>query len=1021
MRTNVLISRISRLVETVGESGEGALLADEYATAVNKANTRLEAVIAAADAKSISDAIRLLNEEPPLLEEISTLDFFQLQDWESLCDMNGWKNPPKIDKRMVERAVELGETKDAIAPFLSMYKKAIRVNNVRLAVKSLRRLSDLDHSQDWSRNLRQAEKQLQTAIVAEFEKALSDGQKDSCDRLAQELLDGAWLDGLTAKGVDELREYRAKREAAKRDTEGRENIAILRKCLNEKWDRKLAFSMIRSIDGFVEQKWTIPEEDRGVVEDCRLRCAKEFEEEEAEKLWREANEKLHKAIQTENCEDIRAALALPVFLDRDPMSDMLSQAHAILEHAEAARRRKTLQIVVFSFLCVMSALGVSGWWLKQKLFENRCADETEKLAYLEEQARKKPRYAIDTMASLLRKLKSGDPKVYNHPKVIQFEARLAALVSENNARTNRIAVELAELERMKAQAWSAGVESASVTGRIGKVESLLAKDDNEYEVRFLEVKNSWIDHAESLERERRNRATKFQATLVSHLNAMSGRLRKELAKADLKKEVENCKASLEEWKSIHSKYAEESAAGLAEAEKTFQEALDEQCAYTNALGKLDSSKDAIQLIEARNELIQSFSQYPEIKQLKPLEVGIEKIKDALSPQPALLKTYIKSIEGGVSKEEFDNFIKESVSVIADSPEYYSVYGLVGNDDLNRKIGAVSKGKPDIDKPSYETSWKVTCNDGLLLSMNKRTLVKEMRGGGSGVTAFLMPSSDEMRTVVEIANRSNLSMSTFENEILRLIGNHLLKSHAKGYLEAEEKYAKYYNPVRGWWSPYRRVQFLAWYMRWLREDLKVMPEDREISRWYEELERLAGEVKVDDIDESLAWICIWDDRIKRRTIECARLLNRMPADWVARYRAAKAVNREFSSIDGWKIMYAGKVKFDPLDPSYDKNPGAIRLSHPGVAADHPLYVLRMIGERLTLVRAFEPAKNVPWRKCVETERSKEGYVFGEPLYHVFAKGKFIDVQIELTELAKRAKVDVADARISQIPLFGNGGE
>ena len=235
MRTNVLISRISRLVETVGESGEGALLADEYATAVNNANRRLEAVIAAADAKSISDAIRLLNEDPPLLEEISTLDFFQLQDWESLCDMNGWKNPPKIDKRMVERAVELGETKDAIAPFLSMYKKAIRVNNVRLAVKSLRRLSDLDHSQDWSRNLKQAEKQLQTAIVAEFEKALSDGQEDSCDRLAQELLDGAWLDGLTAKGVDELREYRTKREAAKRDTEGRENIAILRKCLNEKY------------------------------------------------------------------------------------------------------------------------------------------------------------------------------------------------------------------------------------------------------------------------------------------------------------------------------------------------------------------------------------------------------------------------------------------------------------------------------------------------------------------------------------------------------------------------------------------------------------------------------------------------------------------------------------------------------------------------------------------------------------------------------------------------------------------
>ena len=165
MRTNILISRIARLVETAGNAGDGAALAEEYAAAVKKANARLEAVMAAADAKVVSDAIRLLSEDPPLLEEVSALDFYQLQDWESLCDMNGWTIPPKIDKQMMERAVELGETKDAIAPFLSMYKKAVRVNNVRLAVKSLRRLADLDHSQNWGGNLKQSERQLQTLIL----------------------------------------------------------------------------------------------------------------------------------------------------------------------------------------------------------------------------------------------------------------------------------------------------------------------------------------------------------------------------------------------------------------------------------------------------------------------------------------------------------------------------------------------------------------------------------------------------------------------------------------------------------------------------------------------------------------------------------------------------------------------------------------------------------------------------------------------------------------------------------------
>ena len=109
MRSNVLISRICRLIETAGSSGNGSALAEEYASAVAKANARLESVIAAVDAKSISDAIRLISEDPPLLEEVSTLDFFQLQDWDSLCDMNGWRIPPKIDKQMMERAVDIGE------------------------------------------------------------------------------------------------------------------------------------------------------------------------------------------------------------------------------------------------------------------------------------------------------------------------------------------------------------------------------------------------------------------------------------------------------------------------------------------------------------------------------------------------------------------------------------------------------------------------------------------------------------------------------------------------------------------------------------------------------------------------------------------------------------------------------------------------------------------------------------------------------------------------------------------------
>ena len=148
---------------------------------------------------------------------------------------------------------------------------------------------------------------------------------------------------------------------------------------------------------------------------------------------------------------------------------------------------------------------------------------------------------------------------------------------------------------------------------------------------------------------------------------------------------------------------------------------------------------------------------------------------------------------------------------------------------------------------------------------------------------------------------------------------------------------------------------------------------------------------------------------------------MPADWVERYRTIKASRKEFAIIEGWKVTYAGKVKFDPLDPSYEKDPAGIFVSVPGVAADHPLYALRKINGKVTLVRAFEPGKNSPWRKCAEMERTKAGYVLGEPLYHVFAKGKFIDVQEELSEIAKRAGIGKSDSQLVNIPLFSNGGQ
>ncbi len=1014
MRSSVLISKINRLIETAGESGDGAALAEEYAEAVNKANRRLDAVIAAVDAKAISDAVRILSEEPPLLEEVSTLDFFQLQDWINLCDMCNWKTPPKIDKQTMERAVEIGETKDAIAPFLSMYKKAVRVNNVRLAVKSLRRLVELDHSQDWSRNLKQAEKQLQGLIVEEFRKAKAAEEEEKCEQLAQELLDGVWVEGLLADGVEEVKTYREKREADEREVKGKENIAILKKCREGAWDRKKVSALLQSIDNLCEKGWKIPDDGQEVVTGCRVRCAQELEQEEVARRWREVNEQLHAAIQKEDCEAIRAALSVPEFLDRDPIEDMLRQAQEILEHAQVARRRKVLQIVVAAFFAVSAVVGLSGWWLKQKVFAGHCADEVAKLTYLEKQAKEKPRAAIQGLSASLAKLKAQEPEVYADPKINQFETRLVAIINENNSRTNQIVLALNDLEKMRQSGWAEGTGNASITNRIRQVETLLKKDDGDYRARLLVVKNSWLDVVEKKEKEARERASKFQATLVSHLKVVTERLRKEVAREGLRAEVANAVASLKEWKRLHSQFAEELGAELTKVEKAFNEALAEQCAYTNAIGKLCRANDAIEVVKARQELIEYHGNYPEVKVLRPLEVTEGDIRDVLSPEPVAVKAYLEREKGGISQSEFETFIKESVSSIAEAPCYYSLYGMVWRGDGTMQIRAISQGKPTVEKPSYETAYKITAEKGSLLSFYKKSVREDIKSR-SEVELFLMPSSVELRKIVGLTKRSKLTMSEFEREILLLIDGHLEEAHKNNYVKNQEQYLKLNNPIKDWYSPYRRVQVLFWYMRWLKEDLRVMPNDREITRWYDELERLIDTVVVDDVDESLAWICLWDDGVKARTRECAELLSQIPSNWVDCYKELKNSKREFAAIRGWKVLSAGKVEFDPLDPNYVKNPSGIYATTPGVKADHPLYALRRIDEKLRLVRAFEPGKESPWRKCQAIENTKDGYILGEPLYHVFANGKFIDVEDELAVLEKRA-----GASSKNIPLFSNKG-
>ena len=1010
MKSTILISRIMRVIETEGAVGEGASLAEEYSAAVRQVNSRLEAVQTSIDAKQVSDAVRMMEDAPRLLDEVGTLDFNQLPDWDVLCARNNWAPPLKLDKALLERVLMLNESTEVVEPFLRMYRRAVRTNNNKLAVQSLRRLVQIDHSQNWKVNLVQAEEAVQKQLVSDFRAAKTAGSIEEMDRLAQELVETNWSEPPASKGTEEIRSYIVEKEAKQRNVEGAEDVSIIRRCMSENWNRPLAFSMLQAVDGLVEKGFVLPVADRDVVDSCRRRCADEMEAEEKERRWKELCENLHAAIQREDTSAIRDVLSAPEFLDREPDPELIMQAQLVIQHEEAAKKRKMAQISACAMAGLLAILGVSGWWLKQKLFNDRCEGEAIKLAALQKGA-----HAVDRLTEALRRLREDAPEVYADPRVNVFDGKLKTMRAQMNSRTNEIYTIIAELRALQDAKWGDNVDS--VTSRIERVESLLTKDDDGLRADFLKLKSSWSDHYEEVATANRSTATKFHEMLVSHLNVVAEQLKSQLISEKLEKEVASCKASVDEWKRVHSQHAPSLEGEVDEAEKALCEAENLQRNLQEALARLKAAKDAKEYLEARKALVEFYSCYPFVKVIGEHPVSAEDAAAVAGKTSPEQKAYENLLTVGVEESVFKSFLTDSVISLAEIPSYYSLYGVYIQGGSRESYFCVSKGKPQIKKPSYGANYQI---DGELLDFAKGEMVQQIsRKTNYGKPRYIsLAPSDEIKNVVDLAGQSNITINKFEHEIVNLIAGHLKVAGEKDFLKNEvEIYGNQYDFANGRYPAIRRVQLLQLYFTWLKDDLKLMPQDGAFTRWFDKVENLAQSVRVDNVPEDLTWTCMKENRVRQRNSDCARLLQQMASQkFIEEYRAWKSARFELRRLNEWNIEYAGSISYDPYNSWWMKDHSVVIPSTlANVKKDHPLYVLRRENGKLVLKRALVPNKNgSQW--AMASGSTKTDCVSGDPLFQITEDGKCIDPEAEIAKILKGISEKTAKQFIGKIPLF-----
>ncbi len=1007
MKSSILIARIMRVIETDGQIGDGAGLADAFSEAVKAVNARLEAVHDAEASQQVSEAVRLMEDPPRLLDEINVLDFNRLPDWDALCERNGWQKPTPFDSSLLEKVLMLSESKAVSEPFLKMYRKATLTNNNLLAARALRRLVEVDHSQNWEANLVQVEATIQRELAEQFKAAQDTGDEDAKDRIAREMFETNWRKKPTGGAIADIKDYWEGKESRRREAEGRENLTLLQRCRDENWNRGLAFSMIRAIDVLTENGWQVPENEQELVDECRRRVADEMEAEEREHRWKACCEALHSAIQREDTAAIREALAAPEFLDHEPSEDLLRDAQCVIQHEEAERRRKMMRIAVCSLLALVAVLSLSGWWLRQKLFSMRCEGEAAKLAELADGA-----HAIDRIGEALRRLETDEPEVHADPRVNVYEGKLKTMIAENLARTNELTDILVSLGAFQDAQWTN--VNDSVTQQLARAESLLTADDADYRTRLLKLKASYSDYLATGEAARRDKGMVRFEPLMARMRNLATQLVDNVTEESQDKVVAVCKADLADWRADYGRLLPEQDGRLTEVEKELADAEQKQKNVREALVKLKNAQTAPEILEARQALLEFYSSFSAIKRLAPNPVDVATAREVLTGTTAAQRGFASTVKVGIAPDKFKVFLEENVVSLKEIPSFYSLYGLMDTGDRMGKFIAVSKGRPEFNRPSYAQVIQIS---GELLDLVNGKMTDKIEKKANDVKGYVLDSINEVRTCVDLAARPNLTIGQFENEILKLMDGHLqavnkLQSGKKAYLVDERKFESWNTLTIRRYTAYRRVQMLDIYFRWLNDELQLMPQDDSLTMWTKKAEDLAQPVHVDGVPDDLSWVCLWDLRVRQRNSDCVDLLEKMPSDWVKRYREWHAARKAMRDIAGWKVETAGQLLFDPRNSFQKKDPNAIIPNIPqSVTVDHPLYVLRKASDgQLKMQKALVP-QNGKWARVASTSLMP-----GEPLYHVCRDGKPIDALEEITEISKSFPARVVRSFASKIPFF-----
>lgn len=194
MSRTLLVRKIQEVLDASGRCENGASIARDFATAINHVNRRLDTCKKCLDQENIGEAIRIAEERPTLFETCEMFSFDRLPMWQSMCQIKGWPQAEEINRDELTSLKDAFSSPAALEPLVELQRKAARTQDLRMAVRYLRRIVKLDASnKTWLLTLASFEGRYLTELKDQFFPAVALKHETTMCRIAEEFEADEWI------------------------------------------------------------------------------------------------------------------------------------------------------------------------------------------------------------------------------------------------------------------------------------------------------------------------------------------------------------------------------------------------------------------------------------------------------------------------------------------------------------------------------------------------------------------------------------------------------------------------------------------------------------------------------------------------------------------------------------------------------------------------------------------------------------------------------------------------------------